>query len=212
MKDFIKKEKLYSLLIIFIILFSLLTVIIALDYSDNIDENVSRFISGEPGNPLFEIMRYVTHLGDFYFILPASIAVIVLFYYLKESLLSLLYAVMMLSVIPAYRIAKYILGRQRPSIDLIHETGYSYPSGHTTGAFTFFIGLYVFYQLLYKEKNNYLFLIICLSLASLVGLSRMILGVHYLSDVIGGILLSGILVSSFTIIHEQLGSKLKIHD
>ncbi|MFP4051473.1 MAG: phosphatase PAP2 family protein [Thermoplasmata archaeon] len=212
MKDFIKKEKFYLLLIIFIILFSFLTVIVAFDYSDNIDENVSRHISGEPGNPLFEIMRYITHLGDFYFILPASIAVIVLFYYLKEPILSVLFAIMMLCAIPAYKVIKHLFKRQRPVINFINETGYSYPSGHTTGAFTFFIGLYVFYQLLYKNQHNYLFLTICGSLAFLVGLSRMVLGVHYLSDVIGGILLSGILVSSFTIIHERLGSKLKIHD
>lgn len=212
MKNLIVQDKFYLLLIIFIILFSFLTVIVALDYSDNIDENISRSISGEPGNPLFEIMRYITHLGDFYFILPASIAVIFLFYYLKEPILSILFAIMMLCVIPAYKIIKHLFKRQRPVLDFINETGYSYPSGHTTGAFTFFMGLYVFYQLLYKKEHNYSLLLICLSSALLVGLSRMVLGVHYLSDVIGGILLSGILVSSFTIIQERLGSKLKNHD
>jgi len=220
MRVFNKQEKLYLLLITFILLFSILTVIVALDYSDNIDKDISRSISGVPGDLLFESMRYITNMGSFYFLLPASITVLVLFYYLKEPLLSILFVVMMLSLIPAYRIVKYILGRQRPSIDFIHETGYSYPSGHTVGAFTFFIGLYVFYQFFYKKEQNYLLLVICISLATLVGLSRIVLGVHFLSDVIGGALLSGILITSFTIIHHlfkdevggKLERKLKNHD
>jgi len=220
MKDFKKKDELYLFLIILIILFSILTSIVALDYSKSFDKEISKSISGEPDNPLFESMRYITKMGSFYFLLPSSIAVIILLYYLKEHFISILYAVMMLIVVPAYRIVKYILGRQRPSIDFIHETGYSYPSGHTTGAFTFFVGLYVFYQILYKEEQNYLLLVICISLATLVGLSRIILGVHFLSDVIGGALLSGILITSFIIIHHlfkdeiggKLESKLKNHD
>ena len=196
-------------MIIFIILFCILTIIVSFDLSDDVDKNISRSISGQHGDPIFESMRYITKMGSFYFILPASITIIVLFYYLKETLLSILYAVMMLSVIPAYRITKYLLGRHRPEIDLIHETGYSYPSGHTVGAFTFFMGLYVFYQLLYKEENNYPFLIVCILFSSLVGLSRMVLGVHFLSDVIGGILLSGILITTFSIAYRKIRPKFK---
>lgn len=57
---------------------------------------------------------------------------------------------------------------------------YSFPSGHTTAAFTMAISTLLFYQSL----GVFLLLI-----AFLIGLSRMYLGVHYPSDVIMGALI-----------------------
>lgn len=64
-------------------------------------------------------------------------------------------------------------------------TGGSFPSGHTTTAFCFAIGL----SLLIKNKNySFLFLL----MASLVGFSRTLLSFHFASDVVGGAFLGGV--------------------
>lgn len=60
---------------------------------------------------------------------------------------------------------------------------YSFPSGHTTGAFT--IGVMVS---LFCPSATFIFI----SLASLVGISRIYLGVHYPSDVLAGVILGSI--------------------
>lgn len=207
-----EKERIYLLLTLFVILFSVLTILVAFGITDGIDKQVSEEISDEPDGSLFNLMEYITRMGSVYFLLPASIIVMIVFYYLKETLLSILYASLMLSLVPAYRIVKYILGRPRPEIGFIHETGYSYPSGHTVASFTFFMGLYVFYQILYKNEHNVPLLLLCIILSFLVGISRMILGVHYLTDVLGGVLLGGILIMVFSVIFEKMNRELEDHD
>ena len=70
----------------------------------------------------------------------------------------------------------------------IHTAGgYSFPSGHTQGAATFFITLA---QIIRRR----VFTIIAIIVILLVGLSRMYLGVHWPADVIGGLLI-GLMVS-----------------
>lgn len=87
---------------------------------------------------------------------------------------------------------KNIFARPRPmGYRLIEETGYSFPSGHSMASMAFY-GLLIY--LIYKNvKNKYLkwTLILVLSvLIILIGFSRIYLGVHYTSDVLGGFLIS----------------------
>lgn len=92
-----------------------------------------------------------------------------------------------------YTISKIIIHRPRPDVAYYLETGYSFPSGHATIAMAFYGFLvYVLFRQYkhWKIKANVLFagLIIILG----IGLSRIYLGVHYLSDVWGGYLLGAL--------------------
>lgn len=85
------------------------------------------------------------------------------------------------------------------------HTDYSYPSGHMTR--TLFI-VTIFICLAYQSKNLFnKFALVCplLSLAFLMGLTRVYLGEHWLSDVLGGSIL-GIgmgLLASVLILDKQ---------
>ena len=74
---------------------------------------------------------------------------------------------------------------------IIEETGYSFPSGHSMVSMAFYG--YLIYLIYIYVKNKYLkcTLIVLLSiLICTIGISRIYLGVHYTSDVLGGFLIS----------------------
>ncbi len=92
-------------------------------------------------------------------------------------------------------IIKNIIQRPRPEVlRLIPESSFSFPSGHSLVS-TSFCGILI-YLILKSEMNKNLKVILTVLLALfpiLVGISRIYLGVHYPSDVLGGYLI-GILL------------------
>jgi len=83
-------------------------------------------------------------------------------------------------------------------------TGYSFPSGHTQGAASFYsaISIYLNKKIIYFITGIIIFF---------VGYSRLYLGVHYPKDVIAGIII-GISVSYFTyLINKKIKNKLLVY-
>ena len=83
------------------------------------------------------------------------------------------------------------IARPRPSADLVHVTdhaaGYSFPSGHTAGAFVLFGALFVLAGVLTPRRGQRLaFQAFCLGMIVATGLARVYAGAHWPSDVLGG--------------------------
>lgn len=82
---------------------------------------------------------------------------------------------------------KHIFYRARPVIETLYlETGSSFPSGHATVAMALYG--FIFYTI-WKHDKHYLkkpLIIFLFILIILIGVSRLYLGVHYISDVLAG--------------------------
>jgi membrane-associated phospholipid phosphatase len=86
---------------------------------------------------------------------------------------------------------KIIVGRARPSPDLVevfeHPFSGSFPSGHVASYMALYGFLfYLVYSLMRPSALRSALLIVCGAMTGLVGLSRVYLGAHWASDVFGG--------------------------
>lgn len=101
---------------------------------------------------------------------------------------------------PITKLVKEAVCRQRPSGVLY--PGYSFPSNHMLVATCFFgILIYLVIKHTYGFCRYFLVAFFCLVLIC-IGLSRLALGVHFLTDIIEGFLLGFILVNLFIILDK----------
>ncbi len=108
--------------------------------------------------------------------------------------------------------AKLIIHRPRPSHMAYIEDSFSFPSGHATVAVVFYgfiIYLCCRFFKKWNRKINSFFFGLAIILA--IGLSRLYLGVHYMSDVWGGYLLGFLwLVAGISVSEWLAGAKIKL--
>lgn len=90
------------------------------------------------------------------------------------------------------RLLKLIIRRPRPkAFALIIENGYSFPSAHAMIGLAFYGFIIYLIMKSKKSKNKKIIYSTLLSLLIfVVGISRIYLGVHYASDVVGGFLIA----------------------
>ena len=147
---------------------------------------VSTFLISDFATP---IAKFITNFGGAIFLIVLTITLIIL---IKNKKIGLSIFTNLAVITILNQILKRILQRPRPTeYRIVEETGYSFPSGHSMVSMAFYG--YLIYLIYKYVKNKYLkwTLITLLSfLIVSIGISRIYLGVHYTSDVIGGFLIS----------------------
>ena len=133
------------------------------------------------------IFKIITFLASAKFV---ALLCLLILLFVKNKMIFVVILINMLIMWILIGVLKNTFKRERPNIKrLVDEKGYSYPSGHTmTGAifYGFVIFLIMISDLILPLK--WILTIILTLLIFLVGYTRVYLGVHYLSDVIGAIL------------------------
>ena len=149
-------------------------------------EIISKFLISDFVTP---IAKFITNFGGAIFLIVLTI---VLFVVIKNKKIGVSIFSNLVIVTILNQLLKGILQRPRPTeYRIIEETGYSFPSGHSMISMAFYG--YIIYLIYKYVKNKYIkwFSIVLLSiLICSIGISRIYLGVHYTSDVLGGFLIS----------------------
>jgi undecaprenyl-diphosphatase len=180
----------------FFLLFLIWTWIVnqKFNWLTSFDQKGHSVFYGVGGPRLSALWAGITHLGDFSFCLIMGGLIGLIFAYFKRGLTG---GAFVLGLIGAKFSSDYFknwVGRPRPKLShLLGRGPFTYPSGHMTYA-TFFYGFLLALLMILilhngKRQVAWLFGLVFFLYVSLIGLSRLVLGDHFPSDVVGGLLL-----------------------
>lgn len=171
------------------LLFITIMIFVIIKNNLYIDEYGYSLISKLKNENMTNIIKIITNIGGT--IIIAVVTILSLFIFRKKKIdiciiLNLLGIFILNNVL-----IKNIIVRDRPTgINIIEENGYSFPSGHaaiSTVVYGYLI--YLIYNYVSNKKLKYVLISILSIIILVVGLTRIYLGVHYTSDVLGGYLL-----------------------
>ena len=203
-----KKVLKIAILISFLIVFSLILYTVLKYETNNIDVNGYGYIKDYINDRNTVIANIFSFVGSTFFI--TLLCVLSLFF--KEYRISIISNTLI--VVGISETLKHLIGRTRPvGIALIEKTSFSFPSGHSIVSCAFY-GLIIYFICKSSLGKK---LKICLSLLFsmliiLIGLSRIYLGVHYTTDVLGGFSLAIIhLILYIELIYKKIFVKNKYY-
>lgn len=151
-----------------------------------------------------KVMLFITDIGS-----PVSIAlyclVLIMFMWLHKKYTHIIQFILTVGTAALIAVCtKEILRLPRPTGGLISEIGFGFASAHAMIAVVFFILIAYSYKNHFKSKLvRYSISIVSVSLMLLVGVSRVYLGVHYMTDVLAGFLIGFIIVSISILMYEK---------
>ena len=147
---------------------------------------VSTFLISDFATP---IAKFITNFGGAIFLIILTVVLVIL---IKNKKIGLSIFSNLVIITVLNQLLKRVLQRPRPTeYRIIEETGYSFPSGHSMVSMAFYG--YLIYLIYKYVKNKYIKWISIVLLSLLIcsiGISRIFLGVHYTSDVLGGFFIS----------------------
>ena len=147
---------------------------------------ISTFLISDFATP---IAKFITNFGGAIFL---AVLTIILFILIKNKKIGLSIFSNLVIITVLNQLLKNILQRPRPTeYRIIEETGYSFPSGHSMISMAFYGYLvYLIYKYVKNKYVKWTSMVLLSLLICSIGISRIYLGVHYTSDVLGGFLIS----------------------
>jgi undecaprenyl-diphosphatase len=157
------------------------------------DQWASETLHRHATDGLTRVMRLVTDLGSNGFAIPLMLLVVGWLIWRQRRQTAVIVAGFWIAAKLTGSVAKAVFDRDRPSLfPHLHDAGgYSYPSGHTVTAVITY-GLIA--ALLVHCRHGYrrwALIAVAALLVIAVATSRIYLGVHYLTDVVGSIVITG---------------------
>ncbi|WP_019421136.1 phosphatase PAP2 family protein [Paenibacillus sp. OSY-SE] len=183
------------------------------------DLNIAAFVQSFESPSLTKVMELFTSIGSTKYAIIIAVLTLVFLYFVLGHRMELIFLIAVLGGSAVMnQLLKMVIHRERPIVHrLIEETGYSFPSGHAMGA----IGLYgalafLLWRHIASRPGRILLIVSSCVMIAMIGVSRVYLGVHYPSDIIGGLMASGfwlaLMIWVFQWYMEQRHTRLSSYD
>ena len=152
------------------------------------------------------MMKFFTNAGDPVAVVVLSAVVLaVLALVIRHRGEAMLFAAVVAGAGILNQILKVGFHRDRPAFHrLIEQAGYAFPSGHSMSAFAFYGAVaYLFWRHIPTRWGRGLMILAGTVMTAAIGVSRIYLGVHYPSDVIGGYLAGGFWLAASIWVYQR---------
>lgn len=180
--------------LISLMFFSLVAVLIRGDKLVDFDHAIIESVQAQEAPYITSIMKFFTEIGSTKIVVFLCLFIIFFLYKVFHHRSELLLFIGVVVGSPILNLLlKEIFQRARPDLHrLIEIGGYSFPSGHAMNAFTVYgILTFLLWRHIFNRSGRTLLLLFSAFFIIMIGVSRIYLGVHYPSDIIGGYFASG---------------------
>ncbi|WP_172357756.1 phosphatase PAP2 family protein [Lactococcus insecticola] len=175
------------------------------DTLHGVDSSVQSAVRSWMSANMTHFFRFVTNFGGYIFV-PVIVILCLFFFIFKKWYVEVIFLVGNVIVVALLvQFLKGVYGRTRPSLKhLVVENGLSFPSGHASASIVLYGALMVLIcQRLQSSELKWLVRVIFSIIIVLIGLSRIYLGVHFPTDILGGWLLgASLLLATFPFYDE----------
>lgn len=176
------------------------------------DDSVRRFIADHRNRALYELMRNVSRFGDWLEHVALGLVLIAIAWWRGSKKWVRIFVAMLIALAVAGlagRVVKISTGRARPSVKAeevwngprLSSKYHAFPSGHVAASSAFFGVLFL---------ANRRIGLVCLAIPIVIGIARMYVAAHYLSDVVGAFVLGilcAVLVARFLLANSEFQTR-----
>lgn len=174
--------------------FGLIALLVSDKKIATFDNLITSFVQELESPALTSIMKFFTFIGAG---LPVVFLSLIVFFFLYKVLHHRRELILFLWVVIGSALLnetlKLIFHRARPTLHrIVNANGFSFPSGHSMAAFSLYgILTFLLWRHIQSPLGRGILIFFSTMMIMAIGTSRIYLGVHYPSDVLGGFLASG---------------------
>jgi undecaprenyl-diphosphatase len=197
------------------LIFAVLLVLVRLRWAplESADHGAAAGINGliADNAPLVAVVKAVTWLGSSGVLWAVVGAAAVVLAVRRQWRLAVYLLVTGAGALVLDPVLKSLVGRLRPVVahPIAHGIGNSFPSGHALGSIVCYGAVLLVFLPAARGRWRTTFIAVIVALVALIGISRILLGVHYLSDVVGawavGIAWLGLTAFAFELTRHAAG-------
>lgn len=172
-----------------------LSIAVIAGYFDRLDVWLFAMAASLRNQTIDTVLVMTTLIGDEALLTLLFVSTVLIMLFNRHRVMALTLAAAGIATSITTHLLKSSFNIPRPDLILGETSTASFPSGHTSGL-SVFIGVTVLMLIITKESARKTIRVLALLLIGLVASSRVLLGVHWFSDVLGGLLLGASISSA----------------